>query len=169
MLRPLLDERGIVAATLADVGSGLLLDGWTDTPDLPDVDLLAASHVDMVRAARGLSDGDAGEVTVVLGACHHLLADVPDPHGDRLVLAVVVHGGRGRVARARRRLREATRSAGLTAGPDLTLRPVEGTWRPPPVETVEAPSRRPAPPAAPLRGHGTHPAPPSAMPDAPHS
>ena len=167
MLRPLLDERGIVAATLADVGSGLLLDGWTDTPELPDLDLLAASHVDMVRAARGLSDGDAGEVTVVLGRCHHLLADVPDPHGDRLVLAVVVDGGRGRVARARRRLREATSSAGLTAGPDLALRPVEGAWSPPPAETVDSPSRRPAPSIAPVRAHGPVPAPPSAMPGAP--
>ena len=164
-----------MAATLADVGSGLLLDGWTDTADLPDLDLLGAGHVEMLRTARALAGdgagevGEVGEVTVVVGGHHHLLAEVPDPYGDRLVLAVVVDGGSRRIARARRQLRTVTSSAGLTAGPDLALRPVDGTWRPPPVETVEAPSRRPSPPTAPVRVRGAVPAPPSAMPGAPRA
>jgi len=52
---------------------------------------------------------------------------VPDPHGDRLALAVVVDGPPRVLDRVRRRLRSVSVDA-LTAGPSMTRRPVFGGW-----------------------------------------
>ncbi|MDD7918468.1 hypothetical protein [Actinomycetospora callitridis] len=132
MLRPLLDDRSIVAATLVDVDSGLVLDGYVDAPDehpsLADLELLGASHADMVRAAAAVAGPALAELTVSTDdGHHHVLHAVPDPHGDRLVVAVVVRGAARHVARARRRLRTVSVDA-LTAGPSLAKRPVDGRW-----------------------------------------
>ena len=68
VLRPLLDDRSIVAATLVDVDSGLVLDGYVDAPDehpsLADLELLGASHADMVRAAAAVAGPALAELTV---------------------------------------------------------------------------------------------------------
>jgi hypothetical protein len=132
VLRPLLDDRSIVAATLVDVDSGLVLDGYVDAPDehpsLADLELLGASHADMVRAAAAVAGPALAELTVSTDdGHHHVLHAVPDPHGDRLVVAVVVRGAARHVARARRRLRTVSVDA-LTAGPSLAKRPVDGRW-----------------------------------------
>jgi hypothetical protein len=127
VLKPLLDDRRILAATLVDVGSGLILDGYADDPELADLELLGAGHADLVRAADALGT-TRGELTVDTGdGRHHLLHAVPDPHGDRLVVAVVVRGSARHVERARRRLRTVEVDA-LTAGPTLQRRPVNGSW-----------------------------------------
>jgi hypothetical protein len=132
VLKPLLDDRRILAATLVDVGSGLILDGYADDPELADLELLGAGHADLVRAADALGgthvSGPRAELTVDTGdGRHHLLHAVPDPHGDRLVVAVVVRGSARHVERARRRLRTVEVDA-LTAGPTLQRRPVNGSW-----------------------------------------
>lgn len=131
VLRPLLDDRRIVAATLVDVDSGLVLDGWVDEPGehpgLADLELLGAVHADMVKAAQTLSPA-LTELTVSTDdGHHHLLHAVPDPHGERLAVAVVVHGAPRHVTRARLRLRTVSVEA-LTAGPTLARRPVDGSW-----------------------------------------
>jgi hypothetical protein len=132
VLRPLLDDGRIVAATFVDVDSGLVLDGYVDAPDdhpsLADLELLGASHADMVRAACAVTGPALAELTVSTDdGHHHVLHAVPDPHGDRLVVAVVVRGAARHVARARRRLRTVSVDA-LTAGPSLARRPVDGRW-----------------------------------------
>ena len=128
VLKPLLDDRRILAATLVDVGSGLILDGYADDPELADLELLGAGHADLVRAADALGTEPRAELTVDTGdGRHHLLHAVPDPHGDRLVVAVVVRGSNRHVERARRRLRTVEVDA-LTAGPTLQRRPVNGSW-----------------------------------------
>jgi hypothetical protein len=132
VLRPLLDDRSIVAATLVDVDSGLVLDGYVDDPDahptLADLELLGASHADMVRATAAVAGPTLTELTVSTDdGHHHVLYAVPDPHGDRLAVAVVVRGSARHVARARRRLRTVPVDA-LTAGPSLARRPVDGRW-----------------------------------------
>ncbi len=150
VLRPLLDDRRIVAATLVDVDSGLVLDGYSDDADLGDLELLGAGHADTVRTAAVLAGAGTlppdAEITVGLGDDRfHLLHAVPDPHGDRLVLSVVVRGAR-RVRRARRRLR-AVSVAALTAGPTLSRRPVDGVWTttaPDPVPDRPSPEERPS-------------------------
>jgi hypothetical protein len=134
VLRPLLDDRRIVAATLVDVDSGLILDGYASAPAHPDqhpafadLELLGAAHADMVRAATVVTP-DLAELTVSTDdGHHHLLHAVPDPHGERLAVAVVVHGAPRHAARARLRLRTVSVEA-LTAGPTLARRPVDGSW-----------------------------------------
>ena len=132
VLRPLLDDRSIVAATLVDVDSGLVLDGYVDDagahPTLADLELLGASHADMVRAAAAVAGPMLAELTVSTDdGHHHVLHAVPDPHGDRLAVAVVVRGAARHVTRAQRRLRAVSVEA-LTAGPSLARRPVDGRW-----------------------------------------
>ena len=151
VLRPLLDDVRIVAATLVDVASGLTLDGYADDPALADLELLGASQADLVRAADGLggAGGGSGELTLSTDdGLHHLVHAVPDPHGDRLVVAVVVRGSARHVTRARKRLRQVSVAA-LTAGPSTARRPVDGTWvldPTPPVPTgVTAPAEPPVP------------------------
>ena len=134
ILRPLLDDTRVVGATLVDVGSGLVLDGFADTEDLGDLELVGAGHAEMVAAAAMLR-GDPHvrpdtEVTVDTGDGRlHVVASVADPHGDHLVVAVVVRGAARHAARVRRQLREVPVEA-LTAGPSHALRPVDGRWLP---------------------------------------
>jgi hypothetical protein len=150
VLRPLLADARIVAATLVDVDSGLILDGWSDDPAVGDLDLLGAGHADLARAAGAVRRGPVrhGEGELVVDSRdgrHHVLLEVPDPHGDRLVVAVVVAGRARHVERARRQLR-AIPIAALTEGPSLRRRPVDGAWFPTePIPTPRAASAAPAP------------------------
>lgn len=121
----------IAAAVLVDLDSGLVLDGYTAGAAGPDLELLGAAHAELLGAAAALADGGAEvEVLVAHGeGSHHLLRLVPDPHGDRLGLGVVVHGSRRRSSRLLERLR-AVPVAALTAGPAVHRRPVQGAWTP---------------------------------------
>jgi predicted regulator of Ras-like GTPase activity (Roadblock/LC7/MglB family) len=122
---------GITAAVLVDIESGLVLDGYTTDPAVPDLELLGAAHADLLGAAAALAEPGT-EVEVLVGhgeGTHHLLRLVPDPHGDSLGLSVVARGSRRRAARLLERLR-AVPIAALTAGPAVHRRPVQGTWTP---------------------------------------
>src|SRR5204863_366129 len=80
-----------------------------------------------------------------------LLRTVPDPHGDRLALAVVVDGPRRVLDRVRKRLRSISVDA-LTAGPSMTPRPVLGGWSfamPRPAVPAPGPPAPPPPPGTP--------------------
>jgi hypothetical protein len=178
VLGPLLRDSRIVAATLVDVDSGMVLDAWSaDAPSAaaPDLELIGAQHAEVVRCALALlrtappprtpvaagSEGDACEV--VLGAdggCQHLLRTLPDPHGDRLALAVVVDGSSRVLDRVRKRLRSVSVDA-LTAGPSMTRRPVRGGWSfAMPAPDVPARSGGPsAPPVPPPAGSAPTPVP----------
>ena len=163
VLGPLLSDARITAAALVDVDSGMVLDAWSahgpgTGPTAPDLEMLGAQHAEVVQcalallAAHPLPDGpEAGTCEVVLGADgghQHLLRTVPDPHGDRLALAVVVDGPRRVLDRVRKRLRSVSVDA-LTAGPSMTRRPVLGGWSfAVPRPDVPA-SGSPAPPAPP--------------------
>jgi hypothetical protein len=139
VLGPLLRDPRIVAAALVDVDSGMVLDAWSaaDPEAAPDLELVGAQHAEVVRCALALLGGwpdpngpEAGTCEVVLGADggrRHLLRMVPDPHGDRLALAVVVDGAPRVLDRVRKRLRSISVDA-LTAGPSMTRRPVRGGW-----------------------------------------
>ncbi|MCD2196323.1 hypothetical protein LQ327_23395 [Actinomycetospora endophytica] len=139
VLASLLEDRRVVAATLVDVGSGFVLDACTREGDLADLELLGAGHADLARAARAITNGSpgtAGTLTVEAGdGWVHLLREIPDPHGDRLVLAAVVAGSPRAVARARLRLAEVPVEE-LTAGPTLQRRPVDGRWLVGPVQPI---------------------------------
>jgi len=175
VLGPLLSDVRITAAALVDVDSGMVLDAWsaagpdadaTATPDVrpPDLELLGAQHAEVVRCALALlrswpsGDGhqpdnpEADTCEVVLGTDggqQHLLRTVPDPHGDRLALSVVVDGPPRVLERVRRRLRSISVDA-LTAGPSMTRRPVLGGWSfATPGPDVPALPERPQPVAAP--------------------
>jgi len=146
VLVPLLSDARITAAALVDVDSGMVLDAWSAAPaddrttapaGPPDLELIGAQHAEVVRCALALlrawpsaAGPDADTCEVVLGADrghHHLLRTVPDPHGDRLALAVVVDGPSRVLDRVRKRLRSVAVDA-LTAGPSMTRRPVLGAW-----------------------------------------
>jgi len=141
VLGSLLRDPRIVTAVLVDVDSGMVLDACTqDGPDaepggawVADLEVCAAGHAELVRVARALP-GRAGagtaddELMISTGAArHHLLRAVPDPHGDRLVLSVVVDGSRRYAERVRKRLRTVAVDA-LTAGPTVVRRPGTGVW-----------------------------------------
>lgn len=140
VLGPLLRDSRVVAAVLVDVDSGMVLDAWSAVRDgAPDLELLGAQHAEVVRGSLALlrawprPDGPAAAEAceVVLGAeggFRHLLRTVPDPHGDRLALAVVVNGPQRVLDRVSRRLRSVAVDA-LTAGPSMSRRPVLGAWR----------------------------------------
>jgi hypothetical protein len=134
LLAALADLRGsggIAAAALVDVESGLVLDGYTTGAAAPDLELLGAAHAELLGAAAALAEPGA-EVEVLVAHSddlHHLLRLVPDPHGDRLGLSVVVRGPRRHAARLLQRLRTVPVAA-LTAGPAVNRRPVRGTWTP---------------------------------------
>jgi hypothetical protein len=170
---PLLDRRRVVAATLVDVGSGLLLDGYTHDPALPELDLLGAVHAELARAAAALAP-EPGELVVGRSGYHHVLRPVADPHGDPLLLSAVVQGAHRHAVRALRHLRRVP-VRGLTAGPAVDRRS-GGTWvpswdddRPGPPPPPGGPDHPAAPPPGLLRA-GV-PSPPSAIvplrPDAP--
>ena len=138
VLGPLLRDVRIVSAALVDVDSGMVLDAWsaaaTDTST--DLELIGAQHAEIVRTALALlhtwpaGGGAPGTCEIVLcadGGARHLLRTVPDPLGDRLVLAVVVNGSQRVLDRVRKRL-EAVSVDALTAGPSMTRRPLGGGW-----------------------------------------
>jgi hypothetical protein len=138
VLGPLLRDVRIVAAALVDVDSGMVLDAWSAaaTDSFTDLELIGAQHAEIVRTALALlhtwpaGGGAPGTCEVVLGAddgARHLLRTVPDPLGDRLVLAVVVNGPQRVLDRVRKRL-EAVSVDALTAGPSMTRRPLGGGW-----------------------------------------
>lgn len=123
VLGPLLRDPRIRVATLVDVDSGMVLDACGAAPDL---EVLGASQAELVRIALGLLAAPTCEVVVEAGGeRHHIVRVVPDPHGGRLALSVVVDGSRRAVERTRRRLREVS-DAALTAGPTMSRRPVVG-------------------------------------------
>jgi hypothetical protein len=175
VLGPLLNDPRVVAAALVDVDSGMLLDACApprvtsgetgagaaggpaaatiaDGSPGADVELIGAGHAELIRVAMALPgrpgpapDGD--ELLVSAGPTwHHLLRAVPDPHGDRLVLSVVVDGSRRFAERVRRRLRRIGTDA-LTAGPTVVRRPGTGGWATP---TVAGPPPAPQLPAPPM-------------------
>lgn len=173
---PLLDRRRVVAATLVDISSGFLLDGYSHDTALSDLELLGAAHADLARTAAVLaaSTPGGGGAEVVLSrddGYHHVLRPVVDPHEDLLALTVVVLGTHRHAVRARRQLRQVS-IPGLTAGPAIDRRLFGGTWtpswdtagsgapattpppRPPPTSHSNAPPARPSPGGA---------APPTAM------
>jgi hypothetical protein len=158
VLGTLLQDSAVQAALLVDVDSGMVLDacgGQLGRAAL-DQEQLGAAHGELMRLALGPALGfapnepapvDDCEIVVGLGGLRHLvLGRVPDPHGDRLVLSVLVCGPPRAVRRARRRLREVS-AAALTAGPTVSLRPVEGSWVP--GVTQERPEVRARPVAGP--------------------
>ena len=156
VLGSLLQDSAVQAALLVDVDSGMVLDACG--PRLSglgvDQEQLGAAHGELMRLALGPAFGAAPkepqpvadcEIVVALGGGRHLvLGQVPDPHGDRLALSVLVCGPPRAVRRARRRLREVS-AAALTAGPTVSLRPIEGTWVPGVTEERAAPPARPRP------------------------
>jgi hypothetical protein len=116
----------------------MALDAWSAdaTTGSSDLELIGAQHAEIVRTALALlhswpvGGGAPGTCEVVLGAdggARHLLRTVPDPYGDRLVLAVVVNGPQRVLDRVRKRL-EAVSVDALTAGPSMTRRPFGGGW-----------------------------------------
>lgn len=153
VLGPLLRDRRVRSAVLVDVDSGMLLDGCSADLELPELEELGAGHADLVRTALAGADGSGPACELVLtrgDGRHHVLRTVPDPHGDRLVLAVVVSGGRLALERARRRLGVVSAPA-LTAGPSMTRRPDAAGWSLPvgPVPAAVPGAAGPAVPALP--------------------
>jgi hypothetical protein len=159
VLGTLMQDATVQAALLVDVDSGMVLDacGPQVSGAASDQEQLGAAHGELMRLSLGPAFGvtphdpvplDDCEIVVALGGGRHLvLGRVPDPHGDRLVLSVLVCGPPRAVRRARRRLREVS-AAALTAGPTVSLRPVEGAWVP--GATEERPEVRARPVAGPL-------------------
>jgi hypothetical protein len=136
VLGPLMNGPGVRAAVLVDIDSGMVLDACAPRSDgapPPEPESLGAAHAELMRLSLGLVGGShlvGCELVVSHDARrHHVLRVVPDPHGDRLVLSVVVEGPRRVLWRTRRRLREVS-TAALTAGPTMNRRPVAGAWTP---------------------------------------
>lgn len=149
VLGPLLRGRRVVTAVLVDVDSGMVLDAWSSHLGRAELETLGARHAELVRVAAddqqaGGEDPCACEVVVSQGGrWHQVVRTVPDPHGDRLALAVAVTGGRWALERVRRRLRVVS-AAALTAGPTVARRPGDGGWLAP--GSVPAPAAAPAVP-----------------------
>lgn len=143
VLGPLLRDRRVVTAVLVDVDSGMVLDAWSSHLGRAELESLGARHAELVRVAdddpqAGAEGPGACEIVVSQGGrWHQVVRTVPDPHGDRLALAVAVTGGRWVLERVRRRLRVVS-SAALTAGPTVARRPGDGP--------VPGPTPAPAPP-----------------------
>lgn len=158
VLQPLLHNTRISAATLLDVGSGMVLDGYASSASPTDLELLGATHAELMKIAANLvcvANTPAEPVSIVLshgGRTHHLLRTVPDLHGDRLVLSVVVHGSSWHVFWTRWQLRRLSVDT-LTAGPTISRRPVDGRWIPTaaplPDSLKSAPDSDPAAPGLP--------------------
>lgn len=109
----------VVAATLVDPASGLLLDGFSDDETITDLEFLAAWQADLANAAAQLAD-DRREILLVhsVEARHDVVRRAPDPYGGALVVALVVRGARRHAERALDRLR-AMPVGSLAAGPEL--------------------------------------------------
>lgn len=171
VLGPLLRDRRVVTAVLVDVDSGMVLDAWSSHLERAELESLGARHAELLRVAA--DDPEAGdgcgacEVVVSQGGrWHQVVRTVPDPHGDRLALAVAVTGGRWALARVRRRLRVVS-AAALTAGPTVARRPGDGGWQSPAAPPPQAPAPVPwnaGPPAAAVPAHAPRPAEPVAGP-----
>lgn len=117
----------VVAATLVDPTSGLLLDGFSDDPAVDDLEFLAAWQSDLANAAAQLTD-DRCEVVLVhsVRGRHDVVRLTPDPYGGALVLALVVRGARRHAERALDRL-QAMPIGSLAAGPELRPAPFRDT------------------------------------------
>jgi hypothetical protein len=179
VLGPVLRDLRVRAAALVDVGSGMVLDGWS-RESAGDPELVSAAAAELVRIAVGMLGSAEPEVVVCLGgSLHHVVRTVPDQCGSPLALSLIVEGPRRAVERTRRRLRRVPVAA-VSAGPSMSRRPPDGTWstwttwtlpavaepeRPPPTRHRHDglwAVRRSASPGAPAR-----PMPPSALPPAP--
>lgn len=119
----------VVAATLVDPASGLLLDGFTDDPAITDLELLAACHADLANAAAQLADDHRGVLVHSAGGRHDIVRLTPDPYGGALAVALVVRGARRHADRALDRLL-AMPVGSLAAGPELRSTPTPGTPTP---------------------------------------
>lgn len=160
VLAAVLRDGQVRAAGLVDVGSGMILDHWDREGSCAEAEDLGAAYAELARALSHLPEpapGRGGELLLSRDEVrHHVVRVVPDPFGDRLALAVVVHGPRRSAERARRRL-QAVPVEALTAGPTLVRRP-HGWWplrsRPVPSSAPAAapalPAAAPSPPSVPL-------------------
>ncbi len=165
VLGPLLRDARVVAATLVDADSGMVLDTCTSDGWTTDLDMVGAAHAELARMAftlPGQQDPEPVDELIVSAGPdrHHLLRAVPDPHGDRLVLSIVVSGSRRFAERARRRLRAVPVDA-LTAGPTIVRRPGVGGWSAPARMLLGSRAVDPigAAPGAVTTGDGPRPAP----------
>lgn len=110
-LARLLDDWSVLGAVLVDVDSGMTLTSFQGRGGGLDLELLGASHADLVRGAVDAlgSLHPVGPPTELVlshdGELHHLMRTVADPYGGTLVLAVVVAGPARTVARMRQRMR----------------------------------------------------------------
>jgi hypothetical protein len=142
VLGPVLNDPRVVLAALVDVDSGMVLDACA--PERPgarywgaDLEATGAGHAELARIALGLpgragADPDGDELVASAGpGRHHLVLALPDPHGGRLALSVVVEGSRRLANKVLRRLRAVPRET-LTAGPTAVRRPGTGGWVTPP-------------------------------------
>ncbi|HEY1973385.1 MAG TPA: hypothetical protein VGH89_35920 [Pseudonocardia sp.] len=138
-------DPALLVALLVDLDSGMVLDacgplartGDPTTGATIGIEEMGAAHGELMRLALGTASAvadrvepsvQACEVTVCLGVRRHLvLRRVPDPHGDRLALSVLIDGPARSLRRVRRRLGQVSTSA-LTAGPSVSLRPGHGPW-----------------------------------------
>jgi hypothetical protein len=146
VLGPMSRDPALLVALLVDVDSGMVLDACAPAARIADllspgatvdVEELGAGHGELMRLALGAVSAVADrvepslqdcEITVQLGARRYLvLRRVPDLHGDRLALSVLIDGPARSVRRVRRRLGQVSTSA-LTAGPSVSLRPGHGAW-----------------------------------------
>jgi hypothetical protein len=158
VLGPLMQDAAVQAALLVDIDSGMVLDACG--PIAVDQEQLGAAHGDLMRLALGPAAGMEA-LTTTQGGCeivvshgddrHLVLRRVPDQHGDRLALSVLVSGPPRALRRTRRRLREVSAMA-LTAGPTVSLRPVEGAWVPGVPQERPIPQARPYPPVRSIPG-----------------
>lgn len=115
VLGRLVHDRRVAAVALIDVTSGMVLDGHVTCTAPVDLELLGACSAELVVWA----GGGSGEVDLVVsqaGTRHHVVRSVPDPHGDRLVLAVLAHCSARRLRPVLRRLRR-IRVGALVTGP----------------------------------------------------
>ncbi|MFD1534648.1 hypothetical protein ACFSCY_35045, partial [Pseudonocardia aurantiaca] len=166
VLGPLLRDPRVRAATLVDVDSGMVLDACAGDGAGGDLEMLGAGHAELVRVVLALLAGPECEIVVGAGGSrHHVARVVPDPHGDRLALSVVVDGPRRAVERARKRLRQVS-AAAITAGPTTTRRPVPGGWPLPPQQQPRALPSTAGMPPPPMSPPSMSP-PPMSLPVAP--
>jgi hypothetical protein len=146
VLGPLLRDPRVLSAVLVDVDSGMVLDACSARWGRAELEELGAGHAELVRAAGGGAGEADRHCELVLSrgdGWHHVVRTVPDPHGDRLALGVVVAGRWWALWRARRRLRTVSASA-LTAGPTISRRPGVGGWSPPVESSPRSAMRAPA-------------------------
>lgn len=107
----LLRDPRIIAAALVDYDSGMALETYGSSRCQLDLELATAGQAELMRVAvdafRPLHPtGPADGLTVSYGDnVHHLLTPIADPHGDRLLLSLIVAGSSAGLCMLRRRLR----------------------------------------------------------------